>query len=396
MNKQRHHIIQFACITALLSLIALQGFTNVVKVKPLNPYTNTIVVEKQALTFATFWDGSYQAYLARLAHQKTGFREFFTRCHNQLAYSCFGKIANPNVIEGQNHEFYLKGCIDDVEGKLLTACYGTVGYAKVVARKHVEETLVLIDSLRRHNTQFLFVLCPTKPAVYPESLPEAHKDSLADFTLAEYYAELFQENDIPHIDFYSYFKTLKDTFPYPLYTRLGTHWAEATIPFVADSILRKIESLTGSPLPSIEVTDPNLSRNYSNQDGELEASIDLLLPMRKPKVSRPVSHLTDTLGKHRPNLLVVGDGYFVPFEKSCFLDAFSTWNYWKYKAISVSPVEEYNWINLSDLPDACQILENADIVMAVFTSNYLFDYMCGFIPSAMELYQKRPNLTNQL
>ena len=388
MNKQRHHIIQFVCITTLLVAIVLQGFTGVVKIKPLSPYTSNIVVEKQDLTFETYLDGSYQEYLAQLARKKTGFREFFSRCYNQIAYNCFDKIANKNVIEGEQHEFFLKGNIDDVSGKLIAVCYGTVDYAKFVAKKNVQETCTLIDTLRQHNTQFIFILCPTKPAVYPEYLPESYRDSLSDFVLAEYYAELFKENDIPYIDFYSYYKSMKDNFPYPLYTRTGSHWSEATIPFVADSILRKIESVAGYDLPSIEIASQNLTHRYTSQDVELETSFDLLLPLCKPKVPRPVYHLTDTIDKDRPNLLVVGDGYFVPFEKSCFLDAFNSWNFWKYNETSISPIQEYNWKNIRDLPVANQILEDADIVMAVFTSNYLPKYMCGFIPYAMELYQQ--------
>lgn len=387
MNKQRHHIIQFVCITALLAAIVLQGFTGMVKLKPLSPYTSNIVVEKQALTFKTYLDGSYQEYLANLARQKTGFREFFSRCHNQIAYSCFGKIANKNVVKGLHHEFYLKGCIDDVTGKLLAKQYGTVENAKIDAKKNVEETLTLIDSLRQHGTQFLFVFCPTKTVVYPEYLPEAIKDSVLDFSLAEYYIELFKENNIPHIDFYNYFKTLKDTFPYPLYTRIGSHWSEATIPFVADSILRKLEAETGYHFPSIEVIDPNLTRDYSDQDGELETHIDILLPLSKPKASRPVFALQDTLGKDRPNLLVVGDGYFTPLQGSCFVDAFKRWDFWLYNQTSISSRPELNWKYLNQLQNTAETLKQADIVIALYTSNYLLNFMSGFTQSALQLYE---------
>ena len=386
MNKQRHYIIQFVCITALLAVIVLQGFTSMVKLKPLSPYTSNIVVEKQDLTFKTYLDGSYQEYLAQLARQKTGFLEFFSRCHNQLAFSCFGKIANENVYKGSHHELYLKGALDDITGKLLVNNYGTIENAKVEAQKNVAETLTLIDSLRQHGTQFLFVFCPTKTAVYPEFMPEAFKDSVLDFSLAEYYIELFKENDIPHIDFYNYFKTIKDSFPYPLYTRTGSHWSEATIPFVADSILRKIEALTDYRLPSVEVIDPNLSRDYSDQDGELETHIDLLLPLCKPKVSRPVFALRDTLGKDRPNLLVVGDGYFTPLQGSCFVEAFNRWDFWLYNQTSISSRPELNWKYLNQLFGTAETLKQADIVIALYTSNYLLNYMSGFTQSALELY----------
>ena len=387
MDKQRHHIIQFACITAMLAAIVLQGFTGVVKLKPLSPYTSNIVVEKQDLNFKTYWNGSYQDYLAQYARQKTGFREFFSRCYNQIAYSCFGKIANENVYKGSHHELYLKGALDDITGKLLVRDYGTIEHAKADAQKNVEETLTLIDSLRQHGTQFLFVFCPTKTAVYPENMPEAFKDSVSDFSLAEYYIELFKENNIPHIDFYNHFKTIKGSFPYPLYTRTGSHWSEATIPFVADSILRRLEAETGYRLPAIEVIDPNLSRDYSDQDGELETHIDLLLPLCKPKVSRPIFALSDTLGKDRPNLLVVGDGYFTPLQGSCFVNAFNRWDFWLYNQTSISSRPELNWKYLNQLYGTAETLKEADIVIALYTSNYLLNYMSGFTQSALELYE---------
>ena len=387
MNKQRHHIIQFACITALLTAVMLQGFTHVVKLKPLSPYTSNITVVKQDLTFKTYLDGSYQEYLGNLARQKTGFREFFSRCHNQIVYSCFGKIANKNVVKGKHDEFFLKGNMDDVTGKLLKSRYGTVENAKTEAQKNVQETLTLIDTLRQHDTQFLFIFCPTKPAVYPEYLPEAFKDSISDFSLADYYIELFKENNIPHIDFYNYFKTIKSSFPYPLYTRTGSHWSEATIPFVADSILRKLEAEMGYRFPAMELIDPNLTRDYSDQDGELEASMDLLLPLCKPKASRPVFALQDTLGKDRPNLLVVGDGYFTPLQGSCFVDAFNRWDFWLYNQTSISSRPELNWKYLNQLSNTAETLEQADIVIALNTSNYLFNFMSGFAQSALELYE---------
>ena len=386
MNKQRHHIIQFACITVLLAAIVLQGFTGVVKMKPLSPYTSNIVVEKQDLTIKTYWDGSYQEYLANLARQKTGFREFFSRCYNQIAFSCFRKIANENVYLGSHHEFYLKGSLDDVTGKLLAKQYGTVENAKAEAQKNVEATLTLIDTLRQHGTQFLFVFCPTKTVVYPDYMPEVFKDSVLDFSLADYYIELFKENDIPHIDFYNYFKTLKDTFPYPLYTRTGSHWSEATIPFVADSILRKLEADMGYHFPAIKVIDPNLTRDYSDQDGELETHIDLLLPLCKPKASRPVFALQDTLGKDRPNLLVVGDGYFTPLQGSCFVEVFNQWDFWLYNQTSISSRPELNWKYLNQIFSNDETLKQADIVIALYTSNYLLNYMSGFTQSALELY----------
>lgn len=388
MNNTKYYIIQFACIMAVFTIILLQGFTGVVKMRPLSPYIDQIEVVKQDLKLETYLDSSYQDYLAQSARKKTGFREFFSRCYNQIAFSFFGKSANKNVFKGTNHELYLIANLNDITGKLLLSHYGSIENAKADAQKNVKETLALIDTLRQHGTDFLFVFCPTKTAVYPEDMPKEFKENIMDFSLEEYYIDLFKENNIPHIDFYNYFKSIKGTFPYPLYTLTGSHWAESTIPFVCDSILRKMEAISSINLPSVNYCDPNLSRDYSEQDLELETHIDLLLPLCKPKVPRPIFTLQDTIGKDRPNLLVVGDGYFTQLHKSCFLNAFNQWDFWLYNQTSVSSRPTCNWKYLNQMYDTAETLEDADIVMAIFTSNYLLNYLCGFTHTAQELFQK--------
>lgn len=387
MNNGRHHIIQFTCIMALLSAIVVQGFTGVVKTRPLSPFIDQLQVVKQDLTFEHYRDGSYQMYLAQNAWKKSGFREFFSRCYNQVAFM-FGKIANKNVKKGSHNELFLTGNLDDITGKLLTDRYGSIENAKADAQKNVKETLALIDTLCQHGTEFLFVFCPTKTAVYPEYMPKPYKDNISDFRLADYYVELFKENGIPHIDFYNYFISIKDSAPYPLYTKTGCHWAESSIPMVADSIFRKIESITDYKLPSINYVDPNLSSQYSSHDSELETHIDLLFPMHNPKLPRPVITLTDTLGKDRPSLLVVGDGYFAPLLESCFIDAFDPWDFWIYNNLSNSSRPSNKWKYLDQLFNTAETLEQADIVIALYTSNYLFNYMSGFTQTAQELFQK--------
>ena len=392
MNNKAY-IIPFVLLAAACIAIVVQGFTHVVPMKPLTPYTDHIIVEKQDLSWATFRDGSYQKYLAQQAKKSTGFREFFSRSYHQLAFSCFGKTSNKNVFKGDNHELFLIANLDDITGKLLKSKYGTVENAKADAQKNVQTTLRLIDTLRQHGTQFLFVFCPTKTSVYPENMPKPFRDSISNFSLEDYYIELFKENDIPHIDFYNYFKSIRDTFPYPLYTCTGSHWAESTIPFVADSLLRKINAVTGYQLPAIELIDINLSRDYSEQDNELEAGLDLLLPLYKPKASRPIFALKDTIGKDRPNLLVIGDGYFTQLQGSCFVEAFNQWDYWRHNQTSISSRPDLNWKYLNQMFDTAETLEQADIVLAIFTSNYLLNFMCGFTQSALELYEK--GLTNE-
>ena len=386
MNKKPHFIIQFVCISAVLAAILLQSFTHIVKMNPLKGFDK----EEQPpveLSFKTYYDGSYQDYLTEHAKRNTGFREFFIRNYNQVAYSCFNKITNKNIVKGHDQELYLKMYLNEATGVTFKQHFADVDEAKAEARKNVEETLRLIDTLHQHGKAFLFVFAPTKPAVYPDKLPSYYKNHLTDFSLEEYYIQLFKENHIPHIDFYHYFQDIKDTFPYPLYPRTGTHWSEATIPYVADSVLKKLAEITGYKLPSVHYIDDNLSTDYSVQDGELEASMNLLFPLNKPAIPRPVFELTDTAGADKPNLLVVADSYFTQLRNSTFIEAFDAWEFWVYNRDVQSSNPQHQWKQLDQLLDADEVLNNADIVMAVFTAPMYYTYMFGFPQTAQNLFQ---------
>ena len=382
MKKNRYFLLQFLGILIVLGAISLQSFTHVVKMRPLDGFTSGTKQEK--LTFKTVYNGTYQNYLTRYAKQNTGFREFFIRAYNQVAYSCFNKINNNHVIEGYNNELYLGMYLNDVTGKTLVRDLGTVENAKAVAEKNVEETLRLIDTLRQHGTEFFFVFCPSKTAVYPEYMPKEYQDQIADFQLEEYYIQLFKDKNIPHIDFYHYFQQIKNESPYPLYTKTGTHWAESIVPFICDSIFRKIEEVAGYSMPSVEVQDLNITTDYSIHDDELEAMLNLLFPLKKPAVPRPIFTLKDTVGKDRPNLLIIGDSYFVQMRKSDFVKAFNNWDHWAYNQDIYSSRPYYHGKHMNMIFDANVVLEDTDIVIAMFTTAYMTNYMCGFIPFALQ------------
>ena len=383
--KKPHFTIQFICVSLVFAAIMLQSFTNMVKMKPLEGFDREEYPVD--LSFKTYYDGSYQDYLTEHAKRNTGFREFFIRNYNQVAYSCFGKITNNNIVKGADHELYLKMYLNDLTGATLKLYYADIEEAKAAARKNVEETLRLIDTLHAHHTDFLFVFAPTKTAVYPEKMPQSYQEQISDFSLEEYYIELFKENNIPHIDFLSYFKSWKHTAEYPLYTCTGTHWAASTLPFVTDSIMKKIAVLTGKDLPRLRCLDAPLTTDYTEQDGELEKNMNLLFPLSKPALPRPITALDDTVNKARINLLVVGDSHAGIILSSCFSDAFANWDFWEYNKTVISSNPDYNYVNLNQYFDAYKVLQNTDVVIAVFTSPMLYDYMFGFTDTVFGLYE---------
>ena len=370
MDKKPHFIIQFVCFAVFFAAVLLQSFTHVIPVKPLNGFDNN--------DYDSTWD--------ERAKLNTGFREFFIRSYNQAVYSGFGNITNDNIIEGYHHELYLQFYLNDYTGSMLRGIYFDVDSAKAVARKNVEETLRLIDTLHQFDIEFLFVFAPSKTWVYPEYIPEDYHAT--DFPLTDYYIELFKENNIPHIDFLDYFRSVKDTVAYPLYTRTGTHWAESTMPWVTDSILRKIEELTHLNLPKIQKIDNCVTKDYTDMDRELEDQMNLLFPLRKPAVPKPSFVYTDTLDKDRPNLLLIGDSYGTQLVHSGFAKVFNHWDFWVYNKEISSSRPRFNWRELKKEFDAVTVLQEADIVLVVFTQPWMYNYMFGFPDIAQELLEK--------
>ena len=189
MKKKRFFIVQTTIIAVVFALILAQGFTHFIPMRPLGGFTGK--AEPVELTFANYYDGTYQEYLNKKTKESGGFREFFIRSYNQMLYSGFNIVTNENVVEGLNREYYLLWYLRESKGDLLRTVFPTVDSAKIVARKNVEKTLVMVDSLKNHGAEFLFVFAPTKPAVYPEFMPDGYRDSIFLHKLINYIYQNF-------------------------------------------------------------------------------------------------------------------------------------------------------------------------------------------------------------
>ena len=366
-------------------LLFVQERTHFIQLKPLAGVPAQS--DHKKLSLHNLSDGSFQDDLEQRLRYSFGFNEFLVRNYNQVLYSCLHSVTNRHIRKGLDGELYLKMYLEEVTGKTLRNTYSSIDSAKALARYNVEETMRLVDTLRSHGTEFLFVFAPTKTYVYSEKMPSYYRKHIQEFSLEDYYIELFKEYGIPHIDFYHQFRAMRDTVAYPLYTKTGTHWATSTLPYVTDSIYKKITSLTGKQLPKICCANAPLSTEYTEQDGELESKMNLLFPLDKPALPRPEIVLCDTAGKDRPNLLVVGDSHFGSLLAFGFTDAFANWDFWEYNKTSISSNPTYKWVLIKNLPFAHKTLEDADIVLAVFTAPMLYDYMFGFTQSAFDLYE---------
>ena len=382
---------QFIIIIIISILIIIQGFTHFINLR-LDGYVS--VPQKVELNFKTYCNGSYMDYLSKAAKFNGGFREFFIRAYNQMQYSVFGKSTNNNVIKGKDGEYYLKMYVDEVIGETAKDFFGSIDAAKQNAVESVEKMKVLIDSLKRNGTKVLFVSAPSKTALYPEFLPDYVSEDTIPFCLQEYYAELFAKANLEHIDFLAYFKKMKTTENRRIYTQFGTHWADYMVPFIADSVLRKIEVLTGTDMPDLKIENNGMTRHYSNGDKELESQMNLLFPISKPALPHNTFTLSDGAQKSNLNLLVIGDSYFNQFVGSPFVSCFANWDFWRYNREIVSSTPGFGG-SVGAFTSKYKVISGSDIVMFFFTTRSYYTSFYGFYETAMDAIADKDQTINE-
>ena len=85
--------------------------------------------------------------------------------------------------------------------------------------------------------------------------------------------------------------------------------------------------------------------------------------------------------------MIIGDSYSNQLVYSGFGKAFDHWDLWIYNKDIQSSRENYSWTEVKKQLDAATMLQEADVVLAVFTAPMYYDYMFGFPETIQNIYQ---------
>ena len=115
--------------------------------------------------------------------------------------------------------------------------------------------------------------------------------------------------------------------------------------------------------------------------------MNLLLPIHKPALPKPIMTLSDTTLR-KPNILVIADSYFIQLHESTFADAFDRCEYWKYNDEVITKKIEFLG-KVKYYPDVYKVIDEVDLVMVITTSVYAYDFMFGFCETAQNAFSDR-------
>lgn len=303
MRNKLLHIILFALLIVFLFLPMIQEHYKPFKSKPLNGVN--FVTEFPELSFETFSNGKYQTQLEKYTSENFGFREFVIRLYNQYIWSCYHKTYSHFLIPGKGNWLFYTEAVNDYYGTEQKKWYKTPENAKDWFDKNTKLMCQLRNVLKEYDIEFLSFMAPSKPFVYPEHLPERERDTTT-INAMEYYDKSLTEAGFPHIEMTKWFKTMRDTLPYPVFPNMDMHW-QFTAVYGYDSLFRLMNSLNDFGIPKIKYGKP---QPYFDDFQNDEATLNLMFPIKNKNTDYKLDvEIECNENCRKPKVLFVGDSF---------------------------------------------------------------------------------------
>lgn len=364
----------FVTILALLMLSSIQFLFPVIKLPELK---GAIAKPEKVQFYVKEWfNGTYQKKEESYLNEMFGFRNFFVRLNNQIAFSLFNKAKANGVIIGKHNYLY--------EEAYIKAYYGEDFIGLDSIRHQVKQLKLIQDNLATRKKTFMLVFAAGKGSFYPEFIPDKYKKEKGP-TNYEVYIKTAKEFKLNFIDFNKYFIDHKQTSTYPLYPQYGIHWSFYGMCLAADSIVRYIEDIRHIDLPNFYwnkvAMDAPKETDYDIADG-----MNILFRLKTFKMAYPVIEFEPDSGKDNISVLVIADSYYWGMFGSAIISrSFASNDFWYYNqqqyTAGTSSETAVNSFNLAD-----KIMEY-DVIIILSTDANLHSLGWGFIGNAANLFE---------
>lgn len=375
--KRLKQVLFFGIIGALFMPMVQHKFRFTAEKPLIGSY---VLSEKPKITLENWFSGKYQQAQDTYITEHAGYRPGWVRLYNQWNYSLFNETNASGVIVGKENYLYEEGYIK--------AYYGIdfIGDEKI---KQITQQLKFVqDTLKKKGIDFVVVFAPGKGSYYPEYIPDYYKHVGIGKTNYEAFNNCFKQQAINYIDMHSWFKSMKKTTKYPLFSKTGIHWSAYGQYFAVDSLTKYISSIRNYQIPYfvldtiVESTKPILG------DDDIGLGMNLFSQIPDIKLAYPKFHVNRKSKKNDPKILVIGDSfYWSLFNSHVSADLFNNGEFWYYneQVYSASYSKEV-LVKNQNLKQ--KLLENQVVVLLLTDSN-LHRFGFGFVEQAYNSYSKK-------
>jgi hypothetical protein len=352
----------------VLFLPIIQNHFNLIKLYKLAGDRN--IETDTTLTYATYFSGIYQKKADLRLSSDFGFRSLLIKINNQLNFSLFHKVNAQGVIVGKDNYLFETTYINSYLGKDFMGEDSINDYLMRFKK--------ISDKFQKLNKHLILVIAPGKPSYFREFLPD-DLGSIKNKNNYESIVEGIKKYKINCIDFSNWFHKTKYTAKYPLYPKHANHWSMYGSYLAADSMIKYIETEQKINLPNLLLKKVILEQP-KNEDKDIEYGINLLFKLKSYDLATPEITIEDTIGKIKPNVLVIGDSFYWNIYNSGISNCFNKSSFWYYNKM-VYPDSYKKQLKVSDLNFGDEIKKH-DVIIILATESNIKSFGWGFMENA--------------
>ena len=281
----------------------------------------TLVNTLEPLNAASFSNSSFQESFAAYVNDQIGFFASLFSC--TISWNTVYSATYILEISWQGKR------IISFEQPYIDAYYGKdfLGINKI--EKYGTTFKALQDSLAVRGKFIMMGMATGKAFFYPEYLPS---QKVRDSTNHEYFLEEFKARGINHINFLPMFQKLKERYGDLLFPKYGIHWSHFSNFFVADTLVKYIETQTGWDLPNIQLKALNFSDEPLYYDNDISGSLNLFKEPKPDSMAYPDFQWEPKINKDTKKILIIGDSFGWELVERMRLgqDCFESMEFWYY------------------------------------------------------------------
>ncbi|WP_337103804.1 alginate O-acetyltransferase AlgX-related protein [Paenibacillus sp. YIM B09110] len=249
---------------------------------------------KPTFTLQSFWSGQAQQQTENWLDQHNSIKNIVVKTNNQLYYSLFSQASpNSTIVEGKSNQLFESVYIHEFN-------HQTPLLDQSILENKVQKMKIVQDEVTRLGKTFVFLITPSKAAVYPEFLPS--RSSSSEPRNYDLLLPLLEKYHINYIDGHRIsMENKRDT---PIFPKGGIHWNLAGAFFTLQKLTEQINELS----PSLSLPELNLkSIDYvvpTGFDRDLADLLNLWKPPVNYTVPQPIIDIDKEDSPSRPSIAI--------------------------------------------------------------------------------------------
>ncbi len=376
MANRKINIILITVISLFLMVPFVFLFTGVNKKIPLKG--DVVLNNNPGFSFKGWTEGSFQEKFEKYINDNIGFRPWYVRVRNQVAFSLYGRLNAAYVIWGKEDYLYEINYIrayngDDFVGE------DTISYKTARIK-------LLQDSLQQSGKTLIVCFAPGKGSFYAEYFPDEYRKPKTDKTNYHLYKKHFDATGVNYIDFNRWFLQMKDTTRYILYPRYGIHWSHYGMLLATDSLISYIENLRNEDLPDLQIKNFKLTKKLNHSDYDIADGLNVVFKLPVDEMCYPEISWEDSSGKQKPRVVVISDSfYWSMYGTGVSKNSFSEGGFWYYNK-QVYP-ESFNGEFTVDQMNHREAINKTDVFVIMATEATLPGFPWGFTENSLRAFE---------